>query len=504
MRLLGLDMGTSGCKAVVFDEKWDIVCEANREYNLIFPEEGLLELDPEKVWGSITHVIREVNKKTDKPIEVIAISAIGDVIIPLTKDGTPVRNSIIDFDPRGGEQIERFVKEFGVDEFFCITGMPPLFIGSLAKILWLKENEPKAYDNVERWATYEDFIVQKLGLEPCVSYSEAARTMMFDIRKKTWAEPILKRIPMNVDMLPKAVKSGTKLGIINANIAKMLGFKRIVTLVSGGHDMVCAAIGAGLDERKDETAVDIAGTVEGVVAVMAQANTGKTMLENLFPCYPGYDGYVTFSVNLTAGCIVRWYRDVIAKDTYSQCIHNKENFYKKMLNELNTDRPGGMLFVPHFSGSGNPYFDPMAKGVIYGLTLDSSRDDLVQAMIEGLCFELRLHTDAFEKAGINIRKLRAVGGGARIDKQLQLKANITGLDIIKSNVSESSALGAASLAGVAMGIISHPSEAFAAVTEKEKHFVPKLKARQCFEGAYKKYFLLNKTINEFEKKTNII
>ena len=498
MLIMGLDMGTSGCKGVVFDEKWNIMCDAYSEYNLVFPGEGLLELAPETVWENIAQVIREVNGKTPRPVEALAISSIGDVILPLRKDGTPVRNSIIDFDPRGMAQIQQFTEDFGIGKFFNITGMPPLYIGSLAKILWLKENEPDTYRKVERWGTYEDFIVQKLGLEPCVSYSEAARTMLFDIREKAWSEPILNRIPMDTDMLPRLVRSGEKLGLVDADIAASLGFNKPVMVVSGGHDMVCAAIGAGLDERQPETAVNIAGTIEGIVAAMAEPNTSTEMLENSFPCYPGYDGYVTFSVNLTAGCIVRWYRDVIARDLYSECLADGDNFYVRMLDELDITQPGELIFLPHFSGSGNPYFDPRAKGAIYGLTLDSSRAQLVQAMIEGLCFELKLHSDAFKNAGMNIKTLRAVGGGARIDKQLQLKANITGLNIIKGSVPESSALGAAAIAGVAMGVISHPSQVFQAVTTNEKEFVPDQEACRRFESAYKRYAELNKAIHCLE------
>jgi len=502
MLLMGLDMGTSGCKAVVFDEKWNTVCAAYREYNLSFAGEGLLELDPEIVWDNIKQVIREVNEAASQPIDALAISAIGDVIIPLYKDGIPVRNSIVDFDPRGMGEIKRFTDDFGVEDFFRITGMPPLFIGSLAKILWLKENEKESFEKVERWGTYEDYIIQKLGLSPSVSYSEAARTMLFDIRKKIWAKEILAKIPIDEGMLPKLVKSGEKLGKVDSALAKELGFKGRVIVVSGGHDMVCAAVGAGLDEHMSETAVNIAGTIEGVVAAMDKANTGKTMLNNLFPCYPGFDGYVTFSVNLTAGCIVRWYRDVIAKDTYEKCTMNKENFYNKMLESVNIKTPGGMYLIPHFSGSGNPFFNPLAKGIIYGLTLDTAREDIVQTMIEGLCFELRLHTEALNKAGIRIETLRAVGGGARIDKQLQLKANITGLNVIKGNVPESSALGAASFAGFAMGIIKHPSEAFAAITKEEKNFVPHDEAHGNFESAYKRYKALSEKINEFETQIN--
>ncbi len=491
-------MGTSGCKAVVFDEKFNIVCDAYREYALSFPGEGLLELAPELVWNNIKEVIAQVNKESALPVQALAVSAIGDVILALDENGDAVCDSIIDFDPRGTEQIKRFAHDFGEERFFNITGMPPLFIGSLAKILWIKENKPDVYGAVKRWGTYEDFIVQKLGIPPTVSYSEAARTMLFDIRKKKWANEILKCIPMDENMLPKPVPSGQIIGKLDKDIASELGFMEPPKVVSGGHDMVCAAIGAGLDERKPETAVNIAGTIEGIVAAMKEPNTGKDMLDNLFPCYPGYDGYVTFSVNLTAGCILRWYRDVIAKDTYEQCKKTGTEIFSKLLENLDTEKPGSIIFIPHFSGSGNPYFDTNAKGCIYGLTLDSTRNDIVQAMIEGLSYELRLHSDAFKRAGINVGTIRSVGGGARIDKQLQLKANITRLKVIKGNVAEASALGAAAFAAVAIGLINHPSEAFAAADGKEREFIPTELTKLKFEEAFNDYASSFEKIHEFE------
>jgi xylulokinase len=500
MYIMGLDMGTSGCKAVVFDEKWRMVYRAYREYDLIFSGEGLLELDPALVWDKIKEAMAEANANTGRPVKAVAVSAIGDVIIPLDVHGNPVRHSIIDFDPRGKREIEAFTGAFGVEAFFGVTGMPPLFIGSLAKMLWLKKYESASYARVRRWATYEDFIVEKMGLAPYVSYSEAARTMLFDIRKKTWSQAILDKIPMDASMLPEPVPPAKKLGLMDKQLARELGFKPGVQVVSGGHDMVCAAVGAGLDETDTGTAVNIAGTIEGVVAALDAPNTSGEMLGNLFPCYPGHRGYVTFSVNLTSGCIQRWYRDNIAGDERDMCAEKGIDFYDHIQRKIDVNAPGNLLFLPHFSGSGNPYFDSGAKGAVYGLTLDTAREDISRAMIEGLSYEIKLHCEAFARAGIRIHTLRAVGGGARLHKQLQLKANITGLTVVQSPVLESSALGAAAYAGVAMGLIGNPAEAYTATRAKEKTFTPDPEATARFAEGYQRYKRFNEIIHGFESE----
>ena len=487
MYFMGVDMGTSGCKAVVFDEKWNIVCRAYREYPTKLVGVGGLELDPEQVIDGIFAVIREANAASQGRTEALAVSAIGDVIIPLKKDGSCVRDSIIDFDPRGGAEIASFTEAFGVRSFFDITGMPPLYIGSLAKILYLRDQEPEHFAQIGRYATYEDFVVERLGLPATVSYSEAARTMLFDIRKKEWAEEILSLVPVKKEQLPKAVPSGAKIGEIPAERAAELGFSGTCAVYAGGHDMVCAAVGAGLNEDEPETAVDIAGTIEGLVASMREANTRPELLQNNLPCYPGCSAYVTFSVNLTAGAVVRWYRDKLAEEDYRSCRADGKNFYEDMLEKLDPANPGTVLVLPHFSGSGNPFFNAEGLGSIYGMNLDTDRKDIARGIAEGLAYELRMHLAAYESAGIRLKTLRAVGGGSAIDTQLQMKANVTGCTVIKGAVTESSALGAAAYAAYGAGVVENPADVYASVRGNEKRFDPDPAAHERFSRKFEQY-----------------
>jgi xylulokinase len=500
MRFMGIDMGTSGCKAVIFDENWQIVSEAYREYPMHVPGPGLLELDPDLIWEGIKAVIKEINEKTDKPAGALAVSAIGDVIIPCDENGNCTRFSIVDFDPRGNEEILEFTKSFGQKKFFDINGMPPLYIGSLAKILWIKKNEPWIFEKTKRWATYEDYIVQKLGLPPVASFSEVSRTMLFDIRKREWSKEIIELIPLTEDNLPIAKPSGSIIGELPEDVRKELGFSDSVKVITGGHDMVCAAVGAGLDEENPSVAIDISGTIEGIVASLDQANTSQVMLDNLLPCYVGHSGYVTFSVNLTAGCILRWFRDYIAVDIHRGCKEKGLNFYKKIHENVKSDEPGRLFLIPHFSGSGNPFFDANAQGVLYGLSLDTKREEIARAIIEGMSFELRLHLEAYKNAGIDIKMLRAVGGGASSDVELQLKANVLGIPVMKGAVKESSAMGAAAYAAVGIGAIKNPAEAYLSIKEEELIFYPDSEAHEKFTEAFHKYKDFSYTVWDMEKR----
>jgi xylulokinase len=499
MSFLGIDIGTSGCKAVVFDDNWNILCNSYKEYDLISCGESFIEIDPELIWLRTKEAIMEVNSKLEKDkVKTLAISAIGDVIIPIGKGLKPVRPSIVDFDIRGKEEISEFSESFGVKRLFEITGMPPLFISSLAKILYIKKNEPENYKKIQRWATYEDFILQKLGAGPFVSYSLAARTMLFDIRKKIWAQSILDSIDLKNGFLPEPVDSAQIISSMDRKTAEELGFKGEVTVCSGGHDMVCAAIGAGLDIRKPEVAIDINGTIEGIITSFKDAITSEVMLSNLYPCYPGYKGYVSFSVNLTSGCVIKWHMDTIANDLTNRAVLSKLDPFDEIRKNIEPDKLSSIIYVPHFSGSGNPYFNTNAKGCIYGLNLNTRQKDLIKGLYEGLCFEIRYQIDAYKEAGINIDKLIAVGKGAKSENWLQLKANITGREITSIGVPDASSMGAAALGAVANKFIDDPSQVLKIINKKSKTFVPEIKIKNEVEEKYLTYKSFFEHLNRYE------
>jgi xylulokinase len=425
MHILGLDIGTSGVKAILFDETWKAIGQSYREYHLISAGEDRFDLDAETVWKKTREAIIEIADSTGQAIDAVAVSALGDVIISLDERGNTVRPSILDFDPRGKEEIQGFIEDFGAERFYKITGMPPIHINSLAKILWIKKHEPHNYRRVRSWATYEDYVLRKLGVRPTISYSMAARTMLFDSTHKTWSQEVLTAAGLEEGSFPKAVPSGMVIDTLRRDVSRELGFSRDAVACSGGHDMVCAAIGAGLDEGDPHTALNIVGTMEGVIVLLQKPKVNREMLKRLYPCYPGYREYISLSVNLTSGSVVKWYRDVISYKTMG---NGEEKSFEELLQSIDEKEPGNLFLIPHFSGTCNPVFDPGARGFFYGLSLHTTMQDLIQGIIEGLCYELKMHIQGFNDAGISIEGLKTVGGGSQSSKWLQLKANITGLD----------------------------------------------------------------------------
>jgi xylulokinase len=408
-----------------------------------------------------------------------------------------VRPCILDFDPRGKDEIHDFVEGFGRAKLYETTGMPPIHINSLAKILWIRRNEPRTYRQVRRWATFEDWILQKLGARPAASYSMAARTMLFDLHRKTWSSDILAAADVRESDLPEPVPSGEVVGNLDGAAAEELGFSAGAAVCSGGHDMVCAAVGAGLDVDDPRTALDIMGTMEAVIVLTRKPNLEKAALHNLYPCYPAWKEYISLSLSLTSGSVLDWYRDL-----FPGLHRDGENgdVYRELLKDVDSGTPGELLFIPHFSGVCNPVFNPDARGFLYGLSLNTSARDLAQGILEGLCYDLKSHIQGFREAGIPIERLKTVGGGAHSDAWLQLKANTTGLEIIRSDIHEASAMGAAALCGKAVGIVDNPYKASGLMRLKETRFVPAAEAAQRFEERFLRDRELREKISAFETR----
>ena len=484
MHILGLDIGTSGVKAALFDNTFKLVARSYRDYPLIDVGQDQFDLDANLVWEKSREAIGEVHGRTGKNIDAVAVSALGDVVIGLDEKGNPVRPSILDFDPRGREEIEDFIKGIGVERFFRITGMPPIHINSLAKMLWIREHEPQHYARTAQWATYEDFILRRLGAKPTISHSMAARTMLFDSMKKNWSAELLGAAGIDGDALPETAPSGVVIGTLESGESEELGFSRNAVACSGGHDVVCAAIGAGLDEHDPHTALDIVGTMECVIVIMQKAGINEEMLKRLYPCYPGYRKYISLSVNLTSGSIVKWYRDEISSPSAG---NEGDVGFEELLQHIDENNPGDLVLVPHFAGICNPVFNPDARGLVYGLSLHSGRQDLIQAIIEGLCFELKLQIEGFSDAGIDIKKLITVGGGSQSSKWLQLKANVTGLEVVASDAHEASSMGSAGLCGSALGILESPFQIGQAMGVSEKRYTPLSAATKRFNEKYRRY-----------------
>jgi len=487
MVYLGLDVGTTGCKAIAFGENGEILAQAYREYPLYAPQTGWLELDAEEVFSAIEESLREVTAKLGgrSPVS-IAISSQGEAVVPVDEQGRALARSIVTFDARGDAFVPFFREKVGEKRFFEITGMPLSGIGTANKILWWRENLPQVFERSRYFLCFEDFVLFKMGVEPAISYSLAGRTMMFDVRKESWSSEILGLIGVDPSRLARPLPSGEMAGEVSASFRERMGWKEKVIAGVGAHDQPCGALGSGV--VKAALAMDATGTVECIAPAMNRLLLSEEMRSNNLCCYhhalPGL--YTTLVYNFTGGSILRWYRDNFARWEKEEAQRRGQDVYELILSDL-PEQPTSLLVLPHFTTTGTPYFDSHSCGVVVGLKLETSQKEFVKALLEGVSLEMKFNLKLLQDAGVVVERLRAIGGGAKSRAWLQLKADVYGMPVESLNVSEAACLGAALLGRKARENIQGLKELVNRLVRVKETFVPRREFQERYQEKFEVY-----------------
>ena len=471
MSLMGIDVGTTGCKVVAFDEAGVVLAGAGREYPLLSPNPGWYELDPEQVWSYICECLRAVNAQLrHDPVTALSLSSQGEAMVPVAKDGRILANSPVSSDRRNAKQTAEMEAALGRERIFALTGQPMMTIYTLPKILWWRDHAPEILENTWKFLCYVDFVAFKLGVEPVIDYSMAARTLAFDYRTEDWSDELLAAGHVRRDQLARPMPSGEIIGEIPRVLADELGFSGSVKVVTGGHDQPAGALGAGV--LQPGTAMLAIGTTEALVAVTEKPR--RQMLDYYVSCYhhaaPG--SFIALSGNQTGGRLLRWYRDELAAAERAIANETGRDVYDVIIEQID-DAPGELILLPYFVGSGGLYNDPSATGVIVGLSFDSKRADIVRAILEGLTYEQALCIRSLNEIGVEVNRITAIGGGSRSERWMQIKSDIIELPISVIHTSEAASLGVAMLAGCATGVYSSLEEAAAQLIMVRKTFYPR-------------------------------
>jgi len=493
MSIAGLDIGTTGCKITIYDDKGIYHYRAYRDYKV---ERGsnVHEVNAEHIWRAVQDVITEAAKHyTD--IRAIGITSFGETFVMLDKKNQPIRPAILDTDPRGALECEKIVNMLGKDRIAYITGLNPHSMYGLPKMMWMKEHAAKDYNKAEHILMIEDFVVYMLTGNAMIDYSLATRSMAFDIRTLEWSEEILKAAGIDKGLFSKPVISGTNAGTVQKNIAEKLGLTEKTIIVPVGHDQVAAAIGAGV--FSSDCAVDGAGTVECVTPVFDGIPENKNMQAGNYAIVPYViEGkYVTYAFSFTGGALVQWYIDNLAKWEKAEAKDNQTSVYE-ILEKNMIDEPTKILVLPHFAGAATPYMDEGSKGAIVGLTVSHTASDLYRAMMEGVVYEMRLNIELLEEAGIEIKTLKATGGGAASRVWMQMKADILNIPVISLGSSEAGATGCAIMAGLAIGIFNKLEHAAEYMIHEKETYYPREEMYRAYSKEYEKYKKLYKAVRE--------
>jgi len=484
MSLLGIDVGQTGCKVVIFNNYGEVLSSEYKEHPLICPKDGWVELNPDLIWNNIKNLIKTANQKIKKDkVKALSISCQGETFTPVGENNNYLYNSIVSLDNRGKDYCKFWEHELGKEKIFQITGMPLHSMYSINKILWIKDNLKDVFKKSKKFLCVGDYLFMKFGLIPTIDYSMAARTMAFNISNKNWSQEILESAKIDVDLLPAVKHSGTIIGEICSKISDELGLEKNVIAVTGGHDQACGAFGSGITEGK--IAVNAIGTSDVFAPVLEKICLSEDMLKNNYCCYPYViqDKYLTLSFNLTGGLLLKWYRDTFCYEENEIAKSKRRDVYQ-IIDERTYDKPANVFILPHFVGSGTPYLDSNSRGLIIGLNLKTDKSKLSKAVMESIAYDNRLNLEKFESVGIEIKKIIAIGGGAKSSKWLQIKSNVLGKKIVTLNNTEAAGLGAALLAGIAIGNFKSPKHAVESTIHESEVFMPDFKV---FEEYGKRY-----------------
>lgn len=489
MSLLGVDLGSSSCKAVVFSIDGEPLASAAYGYKTYSPGPGRVEIDADLFWKAAIKAIKEVAQQTvQDPITAMAFSTQGETMIAVDANGNPLRPAFMNADNRGVREIEELCSRIDRKSLYQITGEPAHTMYGISEVMWFKEHERELYKKTAKMVSCEDFMMMKLGFEPLCNYSSCCRTFMLDIRKKKWSEEILCAAGIEREKLGTPVPSGTLAGFLDKGHAKELGLREGTAVVTGGHDCPCSAFGSGA--IYPHTAADQAGSYEGITLPVKQPNTseGAQKVSLNTYCHVLKDQYLSL-VLFPAGMCTSWYFSELAGDDFREAKERGISVYQYLEEQVKSfgKEPTGIFFMPHFVGACNPYNDVRSTGTIIGLTPHSSRHMLYKAIYEGIAYEFRMVTDVLERYAGRFDEVLISGGTGRSRFSLELRSALSGKAIKKLACEEAGCLGAAMLAGVATGAYKDEQDAVKKAVRSNEPIMADPEMRKAYEQTYQVY-----------------
>lgn len=481
MSFLGIDLGTTGCKAVLFDADGKALSSAYREYEIIHDAPGHAELDPGMVWNHVKNLIRECVSNTSEPVEAISVSSLGEAVVPVSRKREPLGNSLLNFDNRGSDLIPELHELISDEELYSVNGNPLAPNYGLTKLYWYKKHQPAIYAETDKFLLWGSYILFMLGAEPVVDYALANRTLILDIEKEAWNTSLLQKLEFSPEKLPRLANAGTVCGKVLPELVKELGFSSPPLLVVGTHDQCANALGCGVLEQG--TAMYGMGTFHCIVSASDVRGDSMEMLSRGLNtehhAVPGQ--WVSFIYN-QGGILLKWFRDTFALGVKE---FSEVNIYEHLMHEM-PPGPSPVSVLPHFTTTGPPDFIEKTSGNISGLTIDTTRGDVCKGLLEGIAFYLKENLDNLPP-GMQIDEFRVVGGGSKSDIWMQLTADILERPCTRTNEAEAGALGAAMLAAYGCGRYKSLQDAAAAMVVTGMTFIPDGSRSESYYPNYKRY-----------------
>lgn len=490
--IIGVDIGTSGTKTVLFDESGKVIASKTIEYPMYQPKNGYAEQDP-KDWADATvntlkAVVSQSGVSKDD-IKGIGLSGQMHGLVMLDKDNEVIRNSIIWCDQRTSKEVEEMNAKLGERKLIEITANPALTGWTAAKILWVKNNEPENYEKCRHILLPKDYIRFILTGEYATEVSDASGMQLLDVPNRCWSDEILETLEIDKSLLGKVYESCEVTGTLTKKMAELTGLNEGTIVVGGAGDNAAAAVGTGVvEDGKAFTTIGTSGVVFAHTSSISIDALGR--VHTCCAAVPG--AWHVMGVTQGAGLSLKWFRDNFCGSEKETAKLMGVDEYYLMDKEAESVEVGSnrLLYLPYLMGERTPHLDPNARGVFFGLSAMHTKKDMLRAVMEGVSYSLRDCIEVFREMKININDMMACGGGGSSPLWRSMLADLYNCPVKTLASKEGPALGVALLASVGAGIYSSVGEACKQVIEVNKIQEP----NEQNVGEYEKYYQLYRDI----------
>ncbi len=490
--LVGLDVGTTGTKTLIIDEQGSTIASATVEYPMYTPRPQWAEQAPEDWWAAAVHTIRQALSESGvDPTEIAGVGLTGQMhgMVLLDAQGQVLRSCIMWNDQRTAAQCEWIMDTVGRERFLELTLNPALPGFTAPKIIWTRDNEPEVYAKIAHVLLPKDYIRYRLTGNYATDVADASGTALLNVSERSWSQEILDKLEIPTAWMPQVVESVEVTGRITPAVAEETGLPAGLPVVAGAGDQAASGVGSGIVERGPvSVTLGTSGVVFGYTDAPLREDKGR--LHTFCHAVPGK--WHVMGVSLSSGGSFRWLRDALGQEEKSIAQLTGVDPYEILTAEA-ANAPScceGLLFLPYLTGERTPYADANARGVFFGLTLRHDKRHMVRAVLEGVAYSLRDSLELLRGMGIPIQRVQAGGGGARSLVWRQVLADVFGTELVTINVTESTAYGAALLAGVGTGVYASVAEACAATI----HVVDRVEPDRDRQVMYEEYYPIYRSL----------
>jgi xylulokinase len=488
--IVGCDVGSQGTNVALYAADGTLVASSYQAYDLSFPFPGAAEQDPDDWAPAIVAGVRDVLKAVPEgpsAVKGISFGSQLDGMVVSDVAGRALRPAMIWMDRRAEAQAARVAERIPPDEFYRSVGANLDSSHAVFKALWVRDEEPDIWAKAAWLMSPGTYVLREVAGPIAVDYSNASSLALLDPRSRKWSSEVLAAVEIPESMLPELGAGTAPVGTVTSAFADASGLDRSTIVAIGCGDEMAATLGAGVFAPGE--VCDVVGTAEPVCAASAVPREDPTMLVE---CHPHADPDVWLLENpgFVSGGNLRWWRDQFAPIERGAEAEGLGDAYDLLSREAERIEPGaeGVVFLPAMQGAMAPEWNGAARGVFFGLTLAHTRAHMTRALLEGSAFGLRDILDAMRGAGLDVRRLTIVGGGAKGPLWRQIKADVTGLPVRVPLTVETTATGAAILAAVASGTHDGIADAVRAFVgfQPEEH-EPNPERQQAYDEAYRRY-----------------